>query len=76
MTPPAVIEHKPVASSNVASVGYDQPSQCLEVKFINGSVYRYFAVAALTAVALAQAESVGKYLAEHIKGHYEFVRVR
>ena len=34
----------PVASSNIQSVGYDGPSQTLEVEFTNGSVYQYYNV--------------------------------
>ena len=31
----------PVASSNVATVGYDEATNTLEVEFKDGSVYQY-----------------------------------
>lgn len=34
----------PVSSSNLASVGYDEISQALEIEFLHGGVYQYFGV--------------------------------
>lgn len=34
----------PVSSSNLASVGYDETSQTLEIGFLHGGVYQYFDV--------------------------------
>ena len=31
-----------VASSNIASIGYDPDSETLEIEFTNGSIYQYF----------------------------------
>ncbi len=38
------MERYSVASSNIASIGYDEPSQTLEVEFLNGSIYQYYNV--------------------------------
>ena len=36
-----VIGRDPVASSNIASAGYDAMTRTLEVEFSNGGIYRY-----------------------------------
>jgi hypothetical protein len=33
-----------VTSSNIASIGYDEDSQTLEIEFLNGGLYQYFDV--------------------------------
>jgi len=65
----------PVSSSNVASVGYDVDSATLQVEFLNGGVYQYFDVPENVYQGLVNADSVGKYLAAHIKGHYRYSKV-
>ncbi|SDJ99709.1 KTSC domain-containing protein [Ferrimonas sediminum] len=65
----------PVASSNVASIGFDEESCTLEVEFNNGSVYQYFDVPSYLHSELMSADSVGSYLARNIKGSYGYQRV-
>lgn len=69
------MNRQPVSSSNVASVGYDPASETLEVEFHNGSVYQYFDVPEAIYNGLMHADSVGGFLAAHIKGVYRFSRV-
>ncbi|WP_339865070.1 KTSC domain-containing protein [Paremcibacter congregatus] len=69
------MEIQPVNSSNVASVGYDTDSATLQVEFLNGGIYQYFDVPQTVYLALVNADSVGKYLATHIKGHYRYSKV-
>lgn len=69
------MERQPVSSSNVASVGYDEASNTLEIEFHNGTVYQYFDVPQNVAQALVSASSVGSYLASNIKGHYRYSKV-
>ena len=60
----------PVTSSNIASIGYDEPSQTLEVTFKNGATYAYSRVPASEHAALMSASSHGKYLNANIKPRY------
>lgn len=64
-----------VSSSNVQSVGYDAASETLEIEFTNGAVYQYFDVPERIYDDLISADSVGGYLAAHVKGTYRFSRV-
>jgi len=69
------MERKKVSSSNISSIGYDEDSSTLEVEFKNGAVYQYFDVNINIYKGLMEAGSQGQYLAQHIKGHYRYVRV-
>jgi hypothetical protein len=69
------MERSPVSSSNIESVGYDEDSETLEVEFKNGTLYQYFDVPQGAFNGLVNAESVGGYLAENIKGVYRYSRV-
>jgi hypothetical protein len=69
------MERIPVDSSNIASIGYDEGSSTLEVEFNNGAVYQYFDVPLNIYEGLKKADSTGKYLAQHIKGYYRYVKV-
>jgi hypothetical protein len=64
-----------VTSSNIASIGYDERSQTLEVEFLNGGVYQYFDVPSHVYNGMMSASSHGQYLAQNIKGHYRFSKV-
>lgn len=64
-----------VASSNIAAIGYDEDSATLQIEFHNGGTYQYFEVPQREFDSLQQSDSVGKYLAAHIKGVYRFSRV-
>lgn len=64
-----------VASSNLASIGYDEPSQTLEVEFLNGSIYQYYNVPRNMYESLMQAPSKGLFLNTYIKNQYPYSRV-
>lgn len=66
---------KPVTSSNLASIGYDEDTNTLEIEFQSGAVYQYFDVPFAVYDGLMEADSHGKYLAQRIKGQYRYVRV-
>lgn len=66
---------QPVASSNLASVGYDPQSQTLEVEFQDGSVYQYYNVPQGIFDALMSAPSKGQFLAYQIKDRFPYSRV-
>jgi hypothetical protein len=64
-----------VDSSNVAAVGYDEGSSTLQVEFNNGAAYQYFDIPESIFEGLRDADSVGAYLAAHIKGSYRYSKV-
>ena len=64
-----------VASSNVASIGYDSTTQTLEVEFQNGWVYQYYGVPEFLHQQIMQAPSKGKFLNQYIKNGYPYSRV-
>lgn len=65
-------EMKPVASSNIASIGYDVRAAELHVRFKNGGHYIYEGVPEAHHSDMLAAESVGKFLAERVKGNFTF----
>ena len=71
----ADIEMIQVGSSNVDSIGYDEDSQILRVRFKNGSVYEYMNVSVVEFEQLRLASSVGSYLNRNIKGNYPYQKV-
>jgi len=69
------MERVSVSSSNIASVGHDESSQTLEVEFLNGSIYEYYAVPSHVYQELISASSVGSYFAQRVKNAYGFSRI-
>lgn len=65
----------PVDSSNIKSIGFDEDSSTLEVEFNSGAVYQYFDVPFNVYNGMIEADSKGKYFAQHIKGFYRYVKV-
>lgn len=65
----------PVASSNIASIGYDPASETLEIEFTNGSIYQYFNIPAGLSEQLMNAPSKGQFLNLYIKASYPYSRV-
>ena len=57
------------------SVGYDESSGQLYVRFWAGGLYRYLGVPFLTYRALMTSGSLGRYLNWFIKGRYPCQRV-
>ncbi len=70
------IQRTRVVSSNVASVGYSRSLHALEIEFVRGAVYRFLNVRAIVYRQLMAAQSKGHFIAEHLRGRYEFVRIR
>lgn len=64
-----------VASTNLASAGYDGTTQTLEVQFLNGRVYQFYGVPEDMHRQLMQAASKGKFFNAHIRNSYPFSRV-
>ena len=70
------IKRQPVASTNVASVGYSRELHALEIEFTRGAIYRFLNVQPRVYRDLMAAPSKGRFIAENIRGKYRFVRVR
>ncbi len=64
-----------VNSSSVKSVGYDGALSTLDIEFLSGAVYRYFAVPAAVHFAPMSAESVGAFVSRRIRNGYPFARL-
>ena len=73
---PEEIQHTPVKSTNLLSVGYDAAEMVLEVRFTNGTEYRYTGVPEQIYRGLLEAPSAGQYHHQMVKDVYEFERVR
>lgn len=69
------METQRVSSSNIASIGYDESTSTLEVRFLNGGIYHYFNVPLSAYRGLMTASSHGTYLNAYIKGVYRYRKV-
>ena len=69
------MQRKSVASSNIASVGYDANTETLEVEFLNGSIYQYYNVPLNMYDLLMAESSKGRFLNAYIKNAYPYSRV-
>lgn len=69
------IEMIPVSSASVESIGYDEPTQTLKVRFHSGSEYEYRNVPLVEFENLKLAPSIGSYLNRNIKGSYPYEKV-
>lgn len=65
-----------VSSTVLAAVGYDEPSRTLEIRFHNGSLYRYRDVPPDVVLGLLQSESLGHYFTTTIRDAYPTERLR
>jgi hypothetical protein len=69
------MERENVSSSNLASVGYDEENEILEIEFNHGGIYQYFNVPINEYEALMSADSHGKYFAANIRNYYEYQKL-
>jgi len=61
------MNRKPVVSSNITSVGYDEETKTLEVEFFNKKVYQYSPITQEGYSLLMNAVSIGSFFARNIK---------
>ena len=66
------VEMKPVVSSSVSSIGYDEGAKALHVQFKSGKTYVYKDVPAFVFRNALRAPSIGKFVAVNVKDSYEF----
>jgi hypothetical protein len=64
-----------IASSTLATVGYDRAHQVLWLEFRNRAVYRYFGVPARVHQDLMAADSKGSYFNRNIRGRFPYHRL-
>ncbi len=69
------IEMISVISSNVESIGYDEGTQTLRIKFLTGAIYEYKNVPLMEFEQLKNATSVGSYLNRNIARNYPYGKV-
>lgn len=66
------IQRIPVASSNIASVGYNAEKQILEIEFQHGAIYQYIEVPIDIYEELMSAASMGSYFMYNVKNKYNY----
>ena len=69
------MRREPVESEAMLGVGYDDRRRVLEIEFADHGVYDYFDVPPRVHRGLVQAESHGRYFAEHVRDRYAYERV-
>jgi hypothetical protein len=70
------VKQRPVVSSMIRSVGYDEGASLLEIEFQSGKVYRYHGVKESVYRGFISADSKGHYFEMHIKdAQYGYERV-
>ncbi|MGI8891365.1 MAG: KTSC domain-containing protein [Chthoniobacterales bacterium] len=70
------IRRIPVHSSNVTSLGYSRGLHALEIEFARGAIYRFQNVPPHVYRDFLASKSKGHFVAENIRGHYDFRRMR
>jgi hypothetical protein len=66
----SAMNHVDVESSNLKSVGFDDLSKRLQIRFKSGEVYEYTGVPPTVHRALMTAASHGKYFIANIRNKY------
>ena len=68
------MEMQEVESSNIAALGWDQGPEdtgCLTVRFKTGGMYIYHDIPSDIGEGIFEAESVGRYFSQHVRGKFE-----
>lgn len=69
------MDREPVASTNIASAGYDEASETLEIEFSNGTIYQYYNVGGALYEQFRQSTSKGQFLNAYVRNAYPYSRV-
>ncbi|WP_202944584.1 KTSC domain-containing protein [Pseudooceanicola batsensis] len=70
-----MMERQPVSSSSIASIGYEEVTQTLEVEFVDNSLYQYLNVPPNIYDELMAAPSQGAFLNANVKNQYAYERL-
>jgi len=71
---PISILRQRIVSSDIASVGYDDASEQLDIEFHSTGVYRYYSVPKQIYADLIATDCPGKYFLQRIKCKYAWDR--
>ena len=71
----ATMHRHHVSSTSLISVGYDAPSETLELEFSSGAVYRYRTVPELVYDALMRAPSKGRFVNLVVRDAFPYYRI-
>lgn len=74
MTEKPQITMTPCKSSAISSTGYAAESRIFAVAFKGGKTYRYADVPPSIPAGLAEAKSVGKYIASNVVGKFKLAK--
>jgi len=66
------VKHELVKSSNIASIGYDEQTQTMEIRFTTSQLYQYEHVPVVLHMQLMAAHSKGQYFSRNIKNNPAF----
>jgi KTSC domain len=70
------MEHKPVNTEKIKSVGYDAGARMLEIEFRDGSIKQYANVSREIHRKLMSASSIGSFFADNIEEEFTVKRIR
>jgi hypothetical protein len=69
------MQRQPVNSIDIATIGYDETTETLEIEFKATGIYRYFSVPKTVTEEFQRTPSPGKFFLQHIKGKYAWEKV-
>lgn len=69
------MKREPVQSRMIAALGYDPATNVLELEYVSGEVYQYFAVPASVVSALLSCDRIGAFIGAEIKPRYSFRQI-
>jgi len=69
------MERFPIASTNVASIGYDEQAAILEVEFVKGGIYQYFGIPRDLYEEFLASPSKGAFINTRIRGVFAHAKV-
>ena len=70
------IDRRPVESTNLLSVGYDENTNFREIEFCGERLYRYSDVPTVVYESPMRAPSKGSYFHDQIRDRYAYERIR
>jgi len=71
----AIIKRIPIASSTIATVGYDKEAHILEIEFHHGAIYQYVNVPEKVYEDLLNSPAKGSFFMNEIKGTFEYQKL-
>lgn len=69
------MDYKPVASSNIAEVGYDPETKTMGVRFKDGAEYHYEDVSAEKHKTFVESKSLGAHFHKHVRPHHKHKKI-